>query len=90
MEWFHQGLLEEILSIHTTALIRKNIIKFKQEPSEPFWRYFERFKDLLVQCSHHEIEKWRQCQIAYDGLEYSTRTLLETMCQGGILRKDEN
>ena len=30
------------------------------------------------------------CQILYDGLDYSTKIFLETMCQGGFLRKDEN
>ena len=65
-------------------------MQFKQEPSEPFWRYFERFKDLLVQCPHHGTEKWRQCQILYDGLDYSTKTLLESMCQGDFLQKNEN
>ena len=40
--------------------------------------------------SSHGIEKWQQCQILYDGLDYSTKTLLETMCQGGFLQKDEN
>ena len=42
----------------------------------------DKFKDLLAQCPHHGIEKWRQCQILYDGLNYQTKTLLETMCQG--------
>jgi len=65
-------------------------MQFKQEPSEPFWRYFEHFKDLLVQCPHHGIGKWRQCQILYDGLDCSTKTLLETMYQEGFLQKDEN
>ena len=36
------------------------------------------------------MEKWRQCQILYDGLDYQTKTLLETMCQGGLLQKDKN
>jgi len=36
------------------------------------------FKDFLVQCSHHDIDKWRLCQILYDGLNYQNRTLLET------------
>ena len=64
-------------------------MQFKKEPNEPFWRYFERIKDLLVQCAHHGIEKWRHCQILYDGLDYSTKTLLESMCEGGFLQKDE-
>ena len=82
--------LKKFYPIHKTALIRKNIMQFKQEPSELFWRYFEHFKDLLIQCPHHGIEKWRQCQILYDGLVYSTKTLLETMCQEKFLHKDEN
>ena len=36
------------------------------------------------------MEKWRQRQILYDGLDYQTKTLLETICQGGFLQKDEN
>ena len=45
--WFHQGLLEEILPNYKTALVRKNIMQFKQEPSELFWRYFERLRTFL-------------------------------------------
>ena len=87
---FIKVFLKKFYPIHKTALIRKNIMQFKKEPSEPFWRYFERFNDLLGQCSHHGIEKRRQCQILYDSLDYSTKTLLETMCQGEFLQKDEN
>ena len=36
------------------------------------------------------MEKWRQCQILYVGLDYQMKTLLETMHQGGFLQKDEN
>jgi len=64
-------------------------MQFKQETNEPFWKYFERFKDLLAQYPHHGIEKWRQYQILYDGLDYQTMTLLETMSRG-ILKKDED
>ena len=28
--------------------------------------------------------------ILYDSLDYSTKTLLESMCEGGFLQKDEN
>ena len=76
---FVKAFLKKFYPIHKTALIRKNIMQFRQEPSELFWRYFERFKDLLAQCPHHGVEKWRQCQILYDGLDYQTKTLLETM-----------
>ena len=87
---FDKAFLKKFYPIHKTALIRKNIMQFKQEPSEPFWRYFEQFKDFLAQYSHHGMEKWRQCQILYDSLDYQTKILLEMMCQGRFLQKDEN
>ena len=65
-------------------------MQFKQTTNEPFWKYFERFKDLLAQCPHHGIEKWRLCQVLYYGLEYQTKTLLESMCQEGFLKKSKD
>ena len=47
-------LVDDAIRLRFVPFVRKNIMQFKQEPSEPFWRYFERFKDLLVQCPHHE------------------------------------
>jgi len=46
--------------------------------------------DLLAQCLHHGVEKWRQCQVLYDDLNYPMKTLLEMMCQGEFLKKDED
>jgi len=65
-------------------------MQYRQETNEPFWKYFKRFKNLLAQCSHHGIEKWWQCQILYDELEYQTKRHVETMCQGEFLKKDED
>ena len=45
---FIKVFLKKFYPIHKTILIRKNIMQFKKEPSGPFWRYFERFKDLLI------------------------------------------
>ena len=87
---FVKAFLKKFCPIHKTALIRKNIMQFRQEPSESFWRYFERFKDLLDQCPHHGMKKLRQCQILYDGLDYQTKILLEIMYQGEFLQKDKN
>jgi len=54
---FVKVFLKKFYPIHKTALIRKNIMQFKQELSELFWRYFEHFKDLLAQYPYHDIEK---------------------------------
>jgi len=67
MDDFVKVFLKKFYPIHKMALIKKNIMQFKQETSELFGNYFEWFKDLLAQCPHHGIEKWRQCQILYEG-----------------------
>jgi len=36
---FIKTFLKKIYPIHKTTLIRKNIMQFRQEQSEPFWRY---------------------------------------------------
>ena len=86
---FVKTFLKKFYPILKTALIRKNIMQFKQETHELFWKYFENFKDLLTHCHHHSIEKWQQCQVLYDGLDYQNKTLLKTMCQGTFLQEDE-
>ena len=62
-------------------------MQLKQELSEPIWRYFEHFNDLLAQCHHHGIEKWWQYRILYDDLDYQTKTLLENMFQGDSCKR---
>ena len=47
LDGFIKDFLKKFYPIHKITLIRKNIMQFKKEPSEPFWRYFERFKDSL-------------------------------------------
>ena len=65
--------------MHKTARIRNEINQFRQFNKELFWRYLERFKDLLAQCPYHAIENWRLCQIIYEGVDYQYKTLLESM-----------
>ena len=36
---FIKDFLKKFYPIHKIALVRKNIIQFKEEPSEPCWRY---------------------------------------------------
>jgi len=49
--------LKKFFPIHKTVKIRNSIQNFKIIPGEPFWKYFDRFKDLLIQCPHHGLEK---------------------------------
>ncbi|PKA55602.1 hypothetical protein AXF42_Ash006804 [Apostasia shenzhenica] len=71
-----------------TVRLRNEINQFVQLDKETLWKYIDRFKNLLAQCPHHGIEKWRLCQILYEGMDYSTRTMVESICQGEFLAKN--
>ncbi|MBZ2164356.1 retrotransposon gag domain-containing protein, partial [Alteromonas stellipolaris] len=69
---FIEIFLKKFFPMNKTARIRQEINRFRQQTGEPFWKYLERFKDLLTQCPHHAIYKWRLCQILYEGAELQT------------------
>ena len=81
-EGFVRIFLKKYFPHHKTTRIRNEINQFYQLAGESFWKYFDRFKNLLTQCPHHGIEIWRLCQIIYEGLDSNSRTMLESMCQG--------
>ena len=76
--------------MYKTARIQSQINQFHQLDKSPFWKYLDRFKDLLGQCPHHAIEKWCLCQIIYEGVNYNSKTLLESMSHGDFMRKTED
>ena len=45
---------------------------------------------IVLKISHHGIEKWRLCKIVYEALDSQTTALLESMCQGKFMEKDED
>ena len=56
-EEFVTVFLKKFFPRHKTAKFRSEINQFHQLPTEPFWKYLERFKDLLAKCPHHAFEK---------------------------------
>ena len=54
------------------------------------YNYLEWFKDLLIQYPHHDIEKIRFVQILYEGMDYPTKTIVESCCNGGFTQKTAN
>jgi hypothetical protein len=46
---------------------------------------WERFKDLLLRCSHHGFEIWHLIQYFYNGLTQSNRNMIEFMNGRGFL-----
>ncbi|XP_074342937.1 uncharacterized protein LOC141680673 [Apium graveolens] len=89
-EGFVVIFLKKYFPNHKTTRLTNEINQFHQKENESFWKYFDRFKNLLSQCPHHGIEKWRLCKIVYEALDSSTTALLESMCQGKFMEKDED
>ena len=73
----------KFFSMHKTTRIQSEINQFRQRKKEPFWRNLERFKDLQAQC--HAIKNGL-CQIIYEGVDYQSKTLLESTSHGNFMR----
>ena len=84
---FISVFLKKYFPNHKTAQLRNKINQFRQIPDEPFWKYFERFKDLLTQCPHHGMDKWALCQIIYEGLNSKSKIIFESISQGNFMYK---
>jgi len=52
-----------------TIKLRNEINQFVQLDRELFWKYFDRFKNLLAQYPYHGLDQARLCQIVYEGLD---------------------
>src|SRR6516165_2888819 len=89
-EEFVRVFLKKYYPNSKTTKIINEINLFCQNEKESFWKYFDRFQNLLAQCPRHGLEKWCLCQILYECLDFNTRTMLESMCQGGFMDKSED
>ena len=51
---------------------------------------WERFKELLRKCPHHGIEKWMLVHNFYNGLNGTTRTIIDVAAGGAFMSKSAN
>ena len=69
--------------------LRIDINIFCQYEGETFYEAWERFKDLLKNCSHHSFTKWMQVHHFYNGLSAPTRNLIDPSTGGAIMGRNE-
>ncbi|XP_026392907.1 uncharacterized protein LOC113288162 [Papaver somniferum] len=79
--------LHKFFPKHKTTAIRQKIYSFSQQEGESLYVYLERFHDLLLQCPHHGLDTSRLISILYEGLDYKTVTMVESLCGGNFLNK---
>jgi hypothetical protein len=82
---FCSTFLEKYYPTHLTIKKKKEIMLCQQKPRESFWKYFERFRDLLTQCPHHGLDRVQLVGIIYEGVDIATKTLLESTCHDTFL-----
>ena len=73
-----------------TGKLRNDITSFVQQDSETLYEAWERYKDLLRKCPHHEIPKWLQVQTFYNGLSGIMRTTIDAAAGGALMAKGED
>nr|GEV63811.1 reverse transcriptase domain-containing protein [Tanacetum cinerariifolium] len=67
-----------------TTYLRNEITNFLQKPNETFNEAWERFKDLLRQCPHHELH---QLDTFYNALNPNDQNALDSAARGNFLDK---
>lgn len=70
-----------------SAKFRKDIMSFSEYDKEPLYEAWERFKELLRKCPHHELPAWMQVQTFYNGLSQTSRTLVDAAAGGAVMGK---
>lgn len=62
------------------------VAKFLDD-SKTLFEAYERFKDMLRRCPHHQFAPWMRAQILYNGLNYLTRQLIDAATGGSLTNK---
>ncbi|KAK5795404.1 hypothetical protein PVK06_036668 [Gossypium arboreum] len=69
------------------AKLRNDISSFVQMDLETLYDAWERYKDLLRRCPHHGLPLWLQVQTFYNGVNPSTRQIIDAAASGTINNK---
>ncbi|KAG8472953.1 hypothetical protein CXB51_035041 [Gossypium anomalum] len=69
------------------AKLRNNISSFVQMDLETLYDAWERYKDLVRRCPHYGLPLWLQVQTFYNGVNPSTRQMIDAAIGGTINNK---
>ena len=67
--------------------LRSEITTFSQKDLESLYDAWERYKELLRRCPHHSFQDWQQIQIFYNGLNPTTRAMVDAAAGGSLNNK---
>ena len=58
-----------------------------QYDQKSIYEAWERYKDLLRKCPHHELPSWLQIQTFYNGLRLEHRAMVDATTGGSLMRR---
>ena len=82
--------LKKFYPISRTNQSRKALTNFQQQEGEQFHEPWERLKEIMRKCPHHQVPKWQLVQSFYEGLKDSDRQMIDASCGGTFLLKSED
>ncbi|XP_021770674.1 uncharacterized protein LOC110734838 [Chenopodium quinoa] len=85
-----KAFLKRFISEEKTAEMRRKIASFEQEADESLSEAWERFKELVQACPHHEYNQSLLMRFFYDGLEPMYRANLDAGTGGQLIKVPQN
>ncbi|GFY88708.1 late embryogenesis abundant protein, group 2 [Actinidia rufa] len=80
--------LKNFFPENRTEALRRAISQFVPNSGESFFQAWERFKDLLNACPHHNFPPWHTINIFYSSLSEKLKMFVESMCAGSFPDKN--
>jgi Retrotransposon gag protein len=68
-----------------TSVIRAQIINSRQRGGESLSEAWDRYQELICLCPHHGLEKWFILRIFYEGLEQSSKLIIDTAAGDNLM-----
>ncbi|KAI3511064.1 hypothetical protein L1887_18207 [Cichorium endivia] len=80
--------LQEFYPASKTTEIRRIIQDFQQKPGEAFHEAFDRLKELLRSCPHHEIPRWQLVKLFFEGVSETHQAMINASSSGTFMWQD--
>ena len=80
-----QQFLKIIFPTHRINSSKRQMTTFTQKLRETFfYKFWDRYRDLLNTCPHHGFETWRLVSYFYEGLTPRDRQMVQLICNPKI------
>ncbi|KAI3709079.1 hypothetical protein L2E82_38824 [Cichorium intybus] len=77
--------LQEFYPVSKTTEVRRAIQDFQQKPGEAFHEAFDRLKELLRSCPHHEVPKWQLVKLFFEGVNETHQVMINASSSGTFM-----